>query len=81
MNHANVPFLAFNDGVRELGGRNLWELHTSLYLGPLTILAAWDSGYNGYARPFQDTRVLLPLDGYHVQDRIHAHRRNGSWPN
>jgi phosphate-selective porin OprO/OprP len=67
VNNANVPFLAFNDGVRELGGRNLWELHTSLYFGPLTILAAWDRGYSGYSRPFENTRVALPLDGYHVQ--------------
>ncbi len=31
------------------------------------MLAAWDSGYSGYALPHQNTRVLLPLDGYHVQ--------------
>jgi phosphate-selective porin OprO and OprP len=46
---AAVPFLAFNNGVMERGFRELWELHLAYYYQGLSLLGAWDSGFQDYA--------------------------------
>ena len=43
-----VPFLAFNNNVRERGDRKLWELHATYFYKGLSVLGAWDSGINSY---------------------------------
>src|SRR5262249_30248706 len=48
-NAATLPFLAFNPGVMELGQRALWELHAACYYGGLSLLGAWQGGYEGYS--------------------------------
>ncbi len=68
VNSANVPFLAFNNNVTEKGARALWELHMAYYYKGLTLLGAWDAGYESWAvngSPHQPVRV--PVNGYFVQ--------------
>ncbi|MGP0066806.1 MAG: porin, partial [Isosphaeraceae bacterium] len=68
VNSANVPFLAFNNNVTEKGARALWELHMAYYYKGLTLLGAWDSGYESWAvngSPHEPVRV--PVNGYSVQ--------------
>jgi phosphate-selective porin OprO/OprP len=65
-NNATVPFLALNNNVTERGIRDLWELHAAYYYKGLSLLAAWDSGFNGYALP-RSPSVQVPTSGYFVQ--------------
>src|SRR5512135_2208565 len=66
-NFIAVPFLAFNNNVRERGDRKLWELHATYFYKGLSVLAAWDSGINSFALTTPGARpVPLPVSGYHV---------------
>lgn len=65
---AAVPFLAFHDGVRERGYRALWELHVAYYYKGLSLLGAWDSGFQDYALGSAGPPpVRVPTGGYFVQ--------------
>jgi phosphate-selective porin OprO/OprP len=66
-NAANLPFLAFNPGVLERGGRALWELHTAYYYGGLSLLGAFQSGHESYARGVTGARNRIPVDGWFAQ--------------
>ncbi len=67
-NSANVPFLAFNDNVRERGVRALWEMHLAYFYQGLSLLGAWDSGYESWAIGTSGPRpVRVPVNGYFVQ--------------
>jgi phosphate-selective porin OprO/OprP len=64
----SVPvFLQLNDGVQERGLRSLWELHAAYYYRHLSLLAAWDTGFNSYALGPGSTPLHVPTYGYHVQ--------------
>lgn len=65
-NQAAVPFLAFNNNVRERGPRSLWELHLLYTLGSFSALASWDAGVVSYARN-GERPVGLPVGGFNVQ--------------
>jgi len=66
--NAAVPFLAFNNNVRERGYRALWELHTAYYFGGLSLLGAWDSGFQDYALGSSGPApIRVPTGGYFVQ--------------
>jgi phosphate-selective porin OprO/OprP len=65
-NNATLPFLALNNNVKELGLRDLWELHAAYYYKGLSLLGAWDSGFNGYAAG-QGASVRVPTNGWFVQ--------------
>ncbi len=69
LNTANVGFLAFNNNVREQGERALWELHSAYYYKGLSLLGAWDSGYQGYGTGGASvvSPVKVPTAGYFVQ--------------
>ncbi len=65
---AAVPFLAFNNGVMERGYRALWELHAAYYSGGLSLLGAWDSGFQDYALGSSGPApIRVPTGGYFVQ--------------
>jgi phosphate-selective porin OprO/OprP len=65
-NNATLPFLSLNNNVKEKGLRDLWELHAAYYYKGLSLLGAWDSGFNGYAVG-QGPSVRVPTNGYFVQ--------------
>jgi phosphate-selective porin OprO/OprP len=64
---ATLPFLAFNPGVREKGDRALWEFHTALYRGGLSLLAALEGGHESYALSAADPGIRIPINGWFVQ--------------
>ena len=66
-NSATVPFLAFNPNVRERGLRALWELHAAYYYGGLTLLAAWQGGYESYALGTTGSPTRIPIGGWFAQ--------------
>ena len=67
-NFIAVPFLQFNNNVREKGGRELWELHGTYFYKGLSVLGAWDSGFNDFSLTTPSAKpVHLPVSGYHVQ--------------
>jgi phosphate-selective porin OprO/OprP len=65
-NSATLPFLSLNNNVREKGLRDLWELHAAYYYKGLSLLGAWDSGFNSYAVG-EGLPVRVPTNGYFVQ--------------
>ena len=67
INNAVVPFLAFNQGVREQGIRELWELHLAYYYRGLSLLGAWNSGFESYARNMNARPERVPVNGWFVQ--------------
>ena len=68
VNSAAVPFLAFNSNVREKGLRALWEIHLAYYYKGLSLLAAWESGFDSYGMAGKNNpTVRIPLGGYFVQ--------------
>jgi phosphate-selective porin OprO/OprP len=64
-NAATVPFLAFNNNVRERGNRELWELHLAYFYRGLSLYGGWGSGYDSFAVTNQRP-VRLPVNGYNV---------------
>lgn len=66
-NAASVPFLAFGPNVIEKGDRALWELHTAYYYGGLSLLAAWQGGYDSYANGTTGSANRIPIHGWFVQ--------------
>lgn len=65
INNATVPFLAFNNNVRERGIRSLWDLHLAYYYGGFSLYADWGSGFNSFA-PTNRRPVAVPVDGWAV---------------
>jgi phosphate-selective porin OprO/OprP len=66
-NLVSVPFLAFNNDVRERGSRALWELHATYFVKGLSLVAAWDSGHNDFSLTTANAQpVHLPVAGYFV---------------
>mgnify|MGYP001209322649 CR=1 FL=1 len=66
-NAATVPFLAFNPGVLEKGDRALWELHAAYYAGGLSLLGAWQGGYESYAPGEPGPTTRIPIGGWFAQ--------------
>jgi phosphate-selective porin OprO/OprP len=65
---SSVPFLAFNPNVMERGFRELWELHLAYYYQGLSLLGAWDSGFQDYAVGTSGPNpVRVPTNGFFVQ--------------
>ena len=65
-NNASASFLAFNTGVVERGDRALWELHSAYYYGGLSMLGAWQGGYDSYAKA-AGAPVRVSIHGWFVQ--------------
>jgi phosphate-selective porin OprO/OprP len=64
----SLPFLAFNSNVRERGIRSLWELHLAYYYKGLTVLGAWDAGFDSYAiNGAGHDPIKVPVGGYFIQ--------------
>jgi phosphate-selective porin OprO and OprP len=64
----SVPFLAFNNNVRERGERQLFEIHSSYFYKGLSLLGVWDVGHNGFGLTTPGARpVNLPVSGFMLQ--------------
>lgn len=65
---AGVPFLGFNNDVRENGMQTLWDLHTAWYYQQLAVIAEWGSGFQDYAQTANlAAKTHLPIQSYYVQ--------------
>lgn len=64
---ATLPFLAFNPNVRERGARALWELHAAYYRGGLSLLGAWEGGFESYANGLTGPSNRIPIGGWFAQ--------------
>jgi phosphate-selective porin OprO/OprP len=64
--YAAPAFLQLNSNVVERGPRSLWELHSAYYYKRLTLMGAWDSGYNTYGKSTDQARIQVPTSGFHV---------------
>src|SRR5262249_8441664 len=63
-----VPFLAFNNDVREQGDQAFWDLHLAYFYRQLSLIAEWGSGFQDYARTASlHARTHLPVQSYYVQ--------------
>ena len=60
-------FLELNDDVREQGVRQLWELHLAYYYKQLSLLGAYDAGFNTYLQTRTQNVVRVPTQAFHVQ--------------
>jgi phosphate-selective porin OprO/OprP len=65
---AGVPFLAFNNNVRQSGSLAFWDLHTAWYYGGLALLAEWASGFQDYAQTSNlAARTHLPVQSWYIE--------------
>jgi phosphate-selective porin OprO/OprP len=63
-----VPFLAWNNNVRESGSRALWDLHMAYFYQSLAVIAEWQSGYQDYSlNGSPQSRTHLPVQSWYVQ--------------
>lgn len=64
---AMPSFLELNPNVIELGERRMAEIHAAYYYNSLTLMAAVDSGFNGYGFSDAPGQTQVSTSGYHVQ--------------
>ncbi len=78
VNRANVPFLAFNDGVREFGAKPVGSSYLAVFWsadGTRGLGQRLQRLCRGRSRHGVPAARWLPCTSW-----IHAHRRNDSWP-
>jgi len=65
---AGVPFLAFNNNVREVGPMTFWDLHAAWFYRQLALIGEWGSGFQDYALNSRlSARTHLPIQSFYVQ--------------
>lgn len=64
---AMPSFLRLDLDVTESGLKQLTEIHGALYSGSLSLLGAWDNGFNTYGFIGSDQKVRLDTSGWHIQ--------------
>ena len=63
-----VPFLAFNNDVRESGDMAFWDLHAAWFYRQLSVIGEWGSGFQDYALVNNlQARTNLPVQSFYVQ--------------
>jgi phosphate-selective porin OprO/OprP len=63
-----VPFLSFNNNVRETGFQAFWSLHAAWYYKQLALIGEWQSGTQDYSLTSTPAlRTRLPVDAFYVQ--------------
>lgn len=63
---AAPAFLTLDNNVLERGTRELWEIHGAYFYKGLSLMGAWDKGYNTYGHVNSQIDVRVPTDGFHV---------------
>jgi phosphate-selective porin OprO/OprP len=62
-----IPFLVYNQNVRQSGHLAYWALSAAYFYRHLSILAEWESGVQNFSRIGQPGRTPLGIDSYYVQ--------------
>lgn len=67
-NIIGIPFLAFNNNVRQGGDHTFWSLHAALYRNHLSLISEWQSGFQDFAPASNlSNRTHLPVQSYYVK--------------
>ncbi len=65
---AGVPFLNFNNNVRQSGELAFWDLHAAWYYRQLAVIGEWGSGFQDYALTSNvGNRTHLPINSFYVE--------------
>jgi phosphate-selective porin OprO/OprP len=65
---AGVPFLGFNNNVRQNGMLTFWDLHTAWFYNQLAVIAEWQSGFQDYGLTSNiAARTHLPVQSYYIE--------------
>ncbi len=65
---AGIPFLAFNNNVRQSGMLTFWDLHTAWFYNRLAVIAEWQSGFQDYALSSNlAAKTHLPIQSYYIE--------------
>jgi phosphate-selective porin OprO and OprP len=65
---AGVPFLGFNNNVRESGFTAMWDLHLAWYYKQWQFIGEWGSGVQDYALTSSlFNRVRVPVQSFYLQ--------------
>jgi phosphate-selective porin OprO and OprP len=65
---AGIPFLGFNNNIREAGYMAFWDLHLAYYYKQFALISEWGSGFQTYAPSNAlQARTRLPVQSYYVQ--------------
>ncbi len=63
-----VPFLTFNNNVRETGNQAFWDLHFAYFYQQLALIGEWQSGAQDYSLASTPTqRTRLGVDSFYLQ--------------
>jgi phosphate-selective porin OprO and OprP len=62
-----VPFLTFNNNVKEVGNKALWDLHVAWFYRQLAVVSEWGSGFQDYSNSTPTNRVRVPVSAFYVQ--------------
>ena len=63
-----VPFLTFNNNVRETGYQAFWDLHAAWFYQQLAVIGEWGSGFQDYSlSSTPNLRTHLPVQSFYVQ--------------
>ena len=63
-----VPFLTFNNNIRETGNQAFWDLHTAWFYNQLAVVAEWQSGAQDYVQAGNPSaRTRVGVESYYVQ--------------
>ena len=63
-----VPFLAFNNNVRESGPRTFWDAHIAYFYNHLSVIAEYGGGYQEYApATMLSNRTRMDVQSFYVQ--------------
>jgi phosphate-selective porin OprO/OprP len=65
---AGVPFLGFNNNVRQNGMLTFWDLHTAWFYNQLAVIAEWQSGFQDYGLSSNlAAKTHLPVSSYYIE--------------
>ncbi|MHC5538684.1 OprO/OprP family phosphate-selective porin, partial [Singulisphaera rosea] len=65
---AGIPFLNFNNNVRQNGQMAFWDLHAAWFYKQLAITGEWGSGFQDYSLTSgPGKRTHLPISSFYVE--------------
>ena len=63
-----VPFLTFNNNVRENGAMTFWDLHLAYFYKQLAVIGEWGSGFQDYSLSSSlGNKTHLGVQSFYVQ--------------
>lgn len=64
---AGIPYLNFNNNVRQSGELAFWDLHVAWFYRQLAVISEWQSGFQDYAlSTSMSQKTHLPVQSFYV---------------